>query len=121
MTTTIFFVIGFCTTERTLDCIISLAASAKGVVLSFYHGASLADSDNILPGSGKQNRFIRLESAATLSEPEGQGTDFRCRRPGANPASRNRQWLHNDQIRLREAASAAKDCNCELTEKPARP
>jgi hypothetical protein len=65
-----FFVIGFCTTERTSDCIVSLAASAKGVALSFYHGATLPDPHKVLLGSGKQNRFIRLESAATLSNPK---------------------------------------------------
>ena len=64
-----FFVIGFCTTERTSDCIVSLAASAKGVALSFYYGATLPDPHKVLLGSGKQNRFIRLESAATLSDP----------------------------------------------------
>lgn len=62
-----FFVIGYCTTERTSDCIVSLAASAKGVALSFYHGATLPDPHKVLLGSGKQNRFIRLESATTLS------------------------------------------------------
>ena len=30
-----FLAIGFCTTERTSDCITSLAVSAKGVALSF--------------------------------------------------------------------------------------
>ena len=64
-----FFVIGFCTTERTSDCIVSLAA-AKGVALSFYHGAALPDPHKVLLGSGKQNRFIRLESASTLSDPK---------------------------------------------------
>ena len=65
-----FFVIGFCTTERTSDCMFSLAASAKGVALSFYYGATLPDPSKILLGSGNQNRFVRLESAATLARPE---------------------------------------------------
>ena len=64
-----FLAIGYCTTERTSDCIVSLAAGANGVGLSFYYGASLPDPDKILLGSGKQNRFIRLESAATLANP----------------------------------------------------
>ena len=65
-----FFVIGFCTTERTSDCMFSLAASAKGVALSFYYGATLPDPQRVLLGSGKQNRFVRLASAATLARPE---------------------------------------------------
>jgi len=65
-----FFVIGFCATERTSDCIVSIAASAKGVALSFYRGADVPDPHRILLGSGKQNRFIRIESAKTLSDPK---------------------------------------------------
>jgi hypothetical protein len=64
-----FLAIGFCTTERTSDCIVALAASAKGVALSFYYGAALPDPEGILLGSGKQNRFVRLESSATLARP----------------------------------------------------
>jgi hypothetical protein len=65
-----FFVIGYCSTERPSDCILSLAAGANGVGLSFYHGATLPDPDRLLLGSGSQNRFIRIESAATLTRPE---------------------------------------------------
>lgn len=64
-----FFVIGYCPTERPSDCIVSLAAAANGVGLSFYYGASLPDPHKVLLGSGSQNRFIRLESAATLADP----------------------------------------------------
>jgi len=65
-----FFVIGFGTTERPSDCMVSLAANAKGVGLSFYYGATLPDPGKILLGSGSQNRFIRLKSAADLAKPE---------------------------------------------------
>jgi hypothetical protein len=64
-----FLAIGFCATERTSDCLMSLAVSPKGVALSFYRGATLPDPDGVLLGSGKQNRFIRLESVATLARP----------------------------------------------------
>lgn len=62
-----FLALGFCSTERASDCIVSLAVSPKGVALSFYRGASLPDPDGILLGAGNQNRFVRLESAATLA------------------------------------------------------
>jgi len=65
-----FLAIGFCSTERTSDCIVSLAAYAKGVSLFFYYGAKLPDPHRILQGGGKQVRFIRLESAATLENPD---------------------------------------------------
>lgn len=64
-----FFVIGYCSSQRPSDCLVSLAANAKGVGLSFYYGATLPDPDKLLQGSGSQNRFIRLESAATLTKP----------------------------------------------------
>ena len=64
-----FLAIGYCTTERTSDCIVSLAVSAKGVALSFYYGATLPDPKGVLLGEGKQNRFVRLPGAATLDEP----------------------------------------------------
>lgn len=65
-----FFVIGYCSTERPSDCIVSIAAAANGVGLSFYYGASVPDPHKLLLGSGKQNRFIRLESAQVLERPE---------------------------------------------------
>ena len=65
-----FFVIGYSATERPSDSVLSLAAGASGVGLSFYRGASLPDPQRILLGSGTQNRFIRLESAGTLARPE---------------------------------------------------
>src|SRR5271156_1510944 len=55
-----FFVIGYCSTERPSDCIVSIAAAANGVGLSFYHGATLPDPHKILLGSGSQNRFVRV-------------------------------------------------------------
>jgi len=64
-----FFVIGYSTTERPSDCMVSLAAGANGVGLSFYHGSTLPDPHNILLGSGSQNRFVRLPTADTLAEP----------------------------------------------------
>jgi hypothetical protein len=65
-----FFVIGYCSTERPSDCIVSIATGANGVALSFYHGATLPDPQKVLLGSGRQHRFVRLESAATLAQPE---------------------------------------------------
>ena len=65
-----FFVIGYSATERPSDSVVALAAASNGVGLSFYRGATLPDPHRILLGSGKQNRFVRLESAKTLARPE---------------------------------------------------
>jgi hypothetical protein len=64
-----FFVIGYSATERPSDCIVSIAAGAGGIGLSFYRGADLPDPHHLLLGSGSQNRFIRIPSAALLSDP----------------------------------------------------
>jgi hypothetical protein len=65
-----FFALGYCSTERPSDCVVSIAAAANGVGLSFYWGATLPDPHGILQGSGNQNRFIRLDSASVLVRPE---------------------------------------------------
>ena len=65
-----FFVIGYSPTERPSDAIVSIAARANGVGLCFIHGAALSDPSRLLLGSGRQTRFIRLESAAVLERPE---------------------------------------------------
>jgi hypothetical protein len=65
-----FFVIGYSPTERPSDSIVSIAAAANGVGLCFIHGASLPDPKKLLLGSGKQTRFIRVESAGKLSHPD---------------------------------------------------
>jgi hypothetical protein len=65
-----FFVIGYCPTERPSDCILSIAAASNGVGLCFTWGASLPDPKKILTGSGKQTRFLRLETASRLHQPE---------------------------------------------------
>ena len=65
-----FFVIGYASTERASDCIVSIAAASNGVGLAFIHGASLPDPQKLLLGTGKQNRFIRLPTLKPLRSPE---------------------------------------------------
>jgi len=65
-----FFVIGYSPTERPSDSFFSIAAAANGVGLAFYRGATLPDPHQVLLGSGRQNRFVRLESAKTLERLE---------------------------------------------------
>src|SRR5215213_4790120 len=45
-----FFVIGYASTERASDCIVSITAASNGVGLSFYYGASLPDPSKLLQG-----------------------------------------------------------------------
>lgn len=60
--------IGFASTERPSDVIISLAVFPRGVSLYFMHGAKLPDPQGLLKGSGNQGRFVPLKSVSTLSE-----------------------------------------------------
>jgi hypothetical protein len=65
-----FFVIGYSPTERPSDAILSIAARANSVSVCFIHGAKLPDPKKRLHGSGNQTRFIRVESARTLTDPD---------------------------------------------------
>src|SRR5262245_10756263 len=65
-----FFVIGYSSSERPSDSIVSIAAGANGVGLCFIYGARLPDPQKILLGSGNQTRFIRLDSTSVLKRPE---------------------------------------------------
>jgi hypothetical protein len=65
-----FLVIGYGPTERPSDAVLSLAARAGGLGLCFIHGARLPDPSRVLQGAGKQTRFIRLQNAAELKQPE---------------------------------------------------
>jgi len=62
--------IGFASSERSSDAIVSLAIYARGVNLYFIYGAALADPHGLLMGSGSQGRFVRLEEASMLDQPE---------------------------------------------------
>ncbi len=65
-----FFVIGYSPTERPSDSVLSIAARANGVGLCFIYGAKLPDPKKVLQGSGRQTRFLRLDSADVLARPE---------------------------------------------------
>jgi len=62
--------IGYSPTEKTADCVFSLAAYARGLNLYFMYGRSLPDPDGLLEGNGTQGAFIRLLSVDTLDEPK---------------------------------------------------
>jgi hypothetical protein len=65
-----FFVIGYSPTERGIDSVIAIASRADGLRLYFNQRAKLPDPKKILLGSGKQTRFISIESPRTLMLPE---------------------------------------------------
>jgi hypothetical protein len=65
-----FFVIAYSPTDRGIDGIVSIAARADRVDLYFTHGPQLPDPKKLLLGSGKQTRFVRVETARQLADPD---------------------------------------------------
>lgn len=63
-------VIGFVPGERPSEVVFSIALYPRYANLFFAHGKGLPDAGKRLQGAGKQVRSIRLDSAATLDEPE---------------------------------------------------
>lgn len=63
-------VIGFVPNERPSDAIFSIALYPGHVSLCFLQGAGIPDPKHRLLGSGNIARHIRLESSATLDDPE---------------------------------------------------
>jgi hypothetical protein len=99
-----FFVIGYSSTQRPSDCIVSIAAAANGVGLSFYYGSTLPDPEKRLLGNGKQNRFIRLPNAAVLAEPAVEALLQAAADQGETPlpvAGRGRTILQSVSARQR--------------------
>ena len=65
-----FLVIAYCPTEKVSDSYLSLGANGHGVNLFFgYNGSKLADPEGLLEGTGKLNRFVRIQSAKQFASP----------------------------------------------------
>jgi hypothetical protein len=65
-----FFVIGYSPTDKGIDSVVAIRASATGVSLYFSQGPKLPDPKRILQGSGKQTRFVQVEAASQLARPD---------------------------------------------------
>jgi hypothetical protein len=77
--------IGFGSTERASDVIVSLAAYARGVNLYFIYGAQLRDPRKLLRGAGTRGRFIPLESAKDIDRADVRALMDAARRLGKTP------------------------------------
>jgi len=62
--------IGYSPTEAGVESVVSTAARADGVRLYLMHGPRLPDPKKLLMGTGKQVRFIPVESASRLKHPD---------------------------------------------------
>lgn len=61
-----WIVISFSPSTRGYEGVLAIHASEEGVKLYFNRGRELADPNRLLKGSGKQARWIQVESLATL-------------------------------------------------------
>jgi Domain of unknown function (DU1801) len=64
--------IGFSSTERASDAVLSIAVYPRWVSLFFLQAAGIPDPNRLLKGSGKKVRHIALASASDLDRPEVQ-------------------------------------------------
>lgn len=65
-----FIVITYSPTDKPMEAIVSLAARPEGVSLYFNNSPRLPDPKQLLQGSGKQARYIGIESANRLKHPD---------------------------------------------------
>jgi hypothetical protein len=65
-----FFVIGYSPTEHGIESVVAIAARPDGVRLYLMNGPRLPDPKKLLLGSGKQARYIPVESAGQLANPD---------------------------------------------------
>jgi len=63
-------VISYSPTDHGIDGIVAISARATGVSLYFSQGPQLPDPKRLLRGSGKQTRFIQVEAAGQLANPD---------------------------------------------------
>jgi hypothetical protein len=63
-------VIGYSPSDRGIDGVVAIRASDTGVSLYFSQGPQLPDPKRLLRGSGKQVRFIQVEAAGQLAQPD---------------------------------------------------
>ena len=63
-------VIAFSPTDQGIDGIVAIDARADGMRLYVMQGPQLPDPKKLLMGSGKQARFVSLETASKLKHPD---------------------------------------------------
>jgi hypothetical protein len=63
-------VISFSPTDHGIDGIVAISARATGLALYFNQGPKLPDPKKLLQGSGKQARFVKVDAASQLAQPD---------------------------------------------------
>ena len=63
-------VIGYSPTEHGIDGIVAVSARDTGVSLYFNQGPKLPDPKKLLRGSAKQTRYVQVDAAGQLADPD---------------------------------------------------
>lgn len=63
-------VISYSPSDRGIEAVVAISARPTGVFLYFNQGQVLPDPKGMLQGSGKQTRFIQLNAAKQLADPD---------------------------------------------------
>jgi hypothetical protein len=59
--------IAYCYGQKYIELICVLIPSKKGLKLGFNRGVDLPDPDNLLEGTGKISRFVKIKSAEQIN------------------------------------------------------
>jgi hypothetical protein len=87
-------VVGFGTSEKVGDIILSIALYPRYVTLFFVRGVDLPDPDGLLEGSGSRVRGVRLQPISRLETPEvGTLIDAAVARASPLPAAGERPLI----------------------------
>ena len=100
-----FLAIGFCSSERTSDCILSLAVSPRGVALVVLLRSDAAGSSS---SAGRQRHPEPLRAARKrrgARDAGRRGVDCGGNRAGPGAAPGHRRRLPDDQVGIGEAAA----------------
>ena len=63
-------VIAYSSTDRAIDAILAIDGRLDGVRLYFMHGPQLPDPKKLLLGKGSQARFVQLQAASQVADPD---------------------------------------------------
>ena len=101
-----FFVIGYCSTDRASDCLVSLAAYAKGISLCFYYGAPSRPTKN--PKRQWQSGSLHFTHQCRRSIETRSGSAASCRQQSGKSATAfDRERRHHHQVDFRKTAPAS--------------
>jgi hypothetical protein len=100
--------IGYGTSDRLGDGICHIAVYARHVNLGFNDGASLADPQKILKGTGKSIRHVTIKETSDLTRPEIRSYLRRARRSALAEVRKLGRPVRTDELKGNQVISVVK-------------